>query len=140
MPTQDDELLKRLLVTFKVEAQEHIETIASGLVELEQAPTEALQKSILDTIFRSAHSLKGAARAVNVTDIETVCQSLESVFASLKRGEVIPSPELFDLFHRTVDSLGQLLASLNASSPASAKPRVAELIHALQGSLTGKTS
>lgn len=140
MPTQDDDLLKRLLVTFKVEAREHIETISSGLVELEQAPTEALRKSVLDTIFRSAHSLKGAARAVNVMDIEGVCQSLESAFASLKRGEVAPSPELFDLFHRIVDSLGQMLSSVDSPASTLAKARVSELIHALQSALTGKTS
>jgi two-component system chemotaxis sensor kinase CheA len=140
MPTRDDALLKRLLVTFKVEAQEHIEIIASGLVKLEQALTEAQQKSTLDTIFRSAHSLKGAARAVNVTDIEALCQSLESVFAALKRREITPSPELFDLFHRTVDSLGQLLATIDSPSPASAKPRVSDLTRALAGALTGNAS
>jgi len=140
MPSQDDELLKRLLVTFKVEAQEHIETIASGLVELEQAPTEARQKSVLDTIFRSAHSLKGAARAVNVTDIEAVCQSLESVFASLKRREVAPTPELFDLLHRIVDSLGQLLASIDSPASAPARSRVSDMVRALKDALAGKPS
>src|SRR6202453_2733563 len=118
MPTRDEELLQRLLATFKVEAQEHIETIASGLVTLEQAPTEAERKSVLDVIFRSAHSLKGAARAVNVMDIEALCQSLESVFAALKRREITPAAELFDLFHRIVDALGQLLVALDSPSTA----------------------
>lgn len=140
MPRQDDELLKRLLVTFKVEAQEHVETIASGLVGLEQAPTETQRKSVLDTIFRSAHSLKGAARAVNVTDIEALCQSLEGVFAAVKRRDITPSPELFDLCHRVVDALGQSLAALDSPSSASAKPRVSDLVHALQGALTRGTS
>ena len=39
MPTKDDNFLQRLLATFTVEAQEHIQVIASGLVELEQAAT-----------------------------------------------------------------------------------------------------
>jgi two-component system chemotaxis sensor kinase CheA len=138
MAKQDDELLKRLLSTFKVEAQEHIDSIASGLIELEQAPTEAQQKSVLDTIFRAAHSLKGAARAVNATEIETVCQALESVFASLKRAEVAPSPELFDLLHRVVEALAQLKASLD--SPTAAKPQTSDLIRALQDCLTSKPS
>ncbi len=140
MPNRDDELLKRLLATFKIEAQEHIETIASGLVELEQASTETLRKSVLDSIFRSAHSLKGAARAVNMMDIEALCQSLESGFAVLKRREIIPSPELFDLFHRIVDSLGQLLASIDSPAPTTARPRVSDLTRALTGILTGKPS
>ena len=48
MPTNEEQLLKRLLVTFKTEAREHVQTIASGLVELEKAPTGKAQFAILD--------------------------------------------------------------------------------------------
>jgi two-component system chemotaxis sensor kinase CheA len=140
MISKDDDLLKRLLATFKVEAREHIEAIASGLVELEKAATEETRAAILDRTFRGAHSLKGAARAVNVTDIETLCQSLESVFAALKRKEIGSSPELFDLLHRLVDALGKLLECLNAQAPVSAKPRVSDLVRSLQAVLTGNSS
>jgi two-component system chemotaxis sensor kinase CheA len=139
MPSKDDALLKRLLATFKVEAQEHIQGIDSGLVELEKASAGEARAGILDATFRHAHSLKGAARAVNVTDIETICQSLEGVFAALKRQEIAPSPELFDLLHRNADALGELLGFLDAEPTASAKPRVADLIRSLQGVLTGKS-
>jgi two-component system chemotaxis sensor kinase CheA len=138
MPSNDDALLKRLLVTFKVEAQEHIQGIDSGLVELEKASAGEARAGILDATFRHAHSLKGAARAVNVTDIEMICQSLEGVFAALKRQEIAPSPELFDLLHRNADALGSLLGFINAGPTASAKPSVAGLIRSLQGVLTGK--
>ena len=37
MGLKDKELLDKLLATFKVEAQEHIQGIDSGLVELEKA-------------------------------------------------------------------------------------------------------
>src|SRR5271170_3014304 len=100
MSAPNDALLQRLLAIFKVEAQEHIEAIASGLVDLEKAATEEARAGLLDATFRHAHSLKGAARAVNVIDIEKLCQSLESVFAAFKRGEITPAPELFDLLHR----------------------------------------
>ncbi len=138
MPSKDDALLKRLLATFKVEAQEHIQGMDSGLVALENASAEEARANILDTTFRHAHSLKGAARAVNVTDIETICQSLEGVFAALKRQEIAPSPELFDVLHRNVDALGELLGFIDAEPPASIKPRVADLTRSLQGVLTGK--
>lgn len=117
MPTNEEQLLKRLLVTFKTEATEHVQTIASGLVELEKAPTESAQFAILDTIFRSTHSLKGAARAVNVTEIERICQSLESAFAALKRRELALTPAVFDLLHQVVSVLGQLLHSRETGSP-----------------------
>ena len=104
MPSSEDELLQRLRATFRVEAQEHVQTIASGLVELERAapPPPA---ATLDGIFRAAHSLKGAARAVNMAPVESLCQSLESVFVAVKREVQTPSAGLFDGLHRTLAML-----------------------------------
>ena len=135
MPTNEEQLLKRLLVTFKTEAREHVQTIASGLVELEKAPTESAQFAILDTIFRSTHSLKGAARAVNVTDIERICQSLESVFAALKRRELALTPAVFDLLHQVVSALGQLLHSRETGSLVSPMANATGLIISLETAL-----
>jgi two-component system, chemotaxis family, sensor kinase CheA len=140
MTSKDDDLMKRLLAIFKIEAREHIEAIASGLVGLEKAATEEARAGILDQTFRGAHSLKGAARAVNVTDIEALCQSLEGAFAAMKRNEIVASPELFDLLHRIVDALSELLEFTDTGAPASAKSRVADLVHSLQIALTGNLS
>ncbi len=60
-------------------------------------------------MYREAHSLKGAARSVNMTRIEAVCQAAESVFASLKAGRIGTSTELFDTLHRAADIMGELL-------------------------------
>ena len=135
MPADDNNLLKRLLATFKIEAQEHIEAIASGLVELEKAPTPEMRATVLEDTFRSAHSLKGAARTVNESDIATLCQPLESVFAALKRSDIAPTPELFDLLHRVVDMLGRLLHFLDPNPPAGARPAVSGLVHSLHAAL-----
>jgi two-component system chemotaxis sensor kinase CheA len=111
MAEKDDDFLNKLRATFAVEADEHLKAISGGLLELEKTPGVSRQKEIIETIFRSAHSLKGAARAVNHTAIESVCQPLESVFAALKRGDLAFSLTLFDLFHRAVNGLEQLLAT-----------------------------
>ncbi len=104
MDVKDQELLTRLLATFKVEAREHIEAMSTGLVELEKASAPERQKEIIETVFREAHSLKGAARAVNLTKVETVCQSLESVFSKLTSGALTLSPELFDSLHQIISN------------------------------------
>ena len=130
MPSSEDELLQRLRATFRVEAQEHVQTIASGLVELEGA-APAPPAATLDGIFRAAHSLKGAARAVNMAPVETLCQSLESVFAALKRGALAPSAGLFDVLHRTLGMLSRLLAGMDAAAPMPPQAAVAELRRAL---------
>ena len=97
--------MKRLLSTFKVEADEHIKNITAGLIELEKDPEPQVKAGIIETVFREAHSLKGAARAVNLTDIEAICQSLESVFSGLKTREIDLAVSLFDTLHRAVDIL-----------------------------------
>ena len=109
MGTKDKELLKRLLTTFRVEAEEHVKAISSGLVEMERTSSPETQMEIIETVFREAHSLKGAARAVNLLKIEGTCQSLEGLFAQLKTQEIALSPELFDQLHLEVDTLGMLL-------------------------------
>jgi two-component system chemotaxis sensor kinase CheA len=135
VPTSEEELLQRLRATFRVEAQEHVQTIATGLVDLERAAPGS-SAATLDTVFRAAHSLKGAARAVNVAAVESLCQSLENVFAALKRGTLAPSAGLFDVLHRALDVLSRLLAALDGAAPVP-PAAVTELRRALFDAVSG---
>ncbi|MFC2060243.1 response regulator [Chloroflexota bacterium] len=138
MDKKNNEFLKRLLDTFKIEAQEHLNALSSGLIDLEKATTTQKQLEITETIFREAHSLKGAARAVNMTDIETLCQSLESVFATLRSQEITSSTELFDLLHEAVDSLGKLLSATEGKPASSGQSALAGLIERLGDAAAGR--
>lgn len=137
MAKKDDDFLRKLRATFAAEADEHLKAISAGLLELEKDPEVSRQKEIIETIFRDAHSLKGAARAVNHTAIESVCQSLESVFAALKRGELTASLLLFDLFHQTVNGLEKLLAITDEEPGADQQSIVMLLKEQLEQALTG---
>jgi two-component system, chemotaxis family, sensor kinase CheA len=105
MAGKNDAFMKRLLSTFKVEADDHIKNITAGLIKLEKDVEPQVKAGIIEAMFREAHSLKGAARAVNLTDIEAICQSLESVFSGLKTREIDLAVSLFDTLHRAVDLL-----------------------------------
>ena len=120
MRTKEDEFLKQLRATFKVEAAEHLQAIAAGLLELEQTPAPEAQRKIVETVFRAAHSLKGAARAVDFTQIESLCQSLEDVFAAWKRQESAPSPTALDTLHRTLDAITAAISAPEATRGARA--------------------
>jgi two-component system chemotaxis sensor kinase CheA len=130
MPRRNGEFLKKLLATFRVEADEHLKAMSSGLIELEKASAGEQRPAIVERIFREAHSLKGAARAVNLGEVESVCQSLESVFAALKGETLATSPPLFDLLHQAVDALGGLLAA-DSVAPAAAQPAISSLVQRL---------
>jgi two-component system chemotaxis sensor kinase CheA len=137
MSKQNGEFLKRLLATFRIEAGEHLQTMSSGVLELEKMPVGARRAEIVERVFREAHSLKGAARAVNLTQIESVCQPLESVFAALKSNQLAVSPPLLDLLHRTINTLGGLLAP-ETGAPEACKPVIGKLIRQLDDALTGR--
>src|SRR5437867_377346 len=121
MTEKDQAFQQKLLATFKLEAEDHLKLMSAGLLELEKTSSTETQMAIVERIFREVHSLKGAARAVSMTEIETLCQSLESVFAAWKRRELDPSPERFDVLHQTVGSLGRLLASTETAPAAAVK-------------------
>ncbi|OPX93287.1 MAG: Gliding motility regulatory protein [Pelotomaculum sp. PtaB.Bin104] len=139
MPMQENKkengLLKRLRSLFKIEAEERLKAMSAGLLELERTPDVESQTAVVEAIFREAHSLKGAARAVNMTDIETICQSLESVLAILKRKEINPSPELFDTLHYAVDTISKLLSTTEGEQVL-----ITKLIQQLAELETGKQS
>src|SRR5690606_322549 len=112
----NETFLAKLRETFKVEAGEHLQTMSRCLLELEKTsaasaqgkPAEARQKSV-EAIFRAAHSLKGAARTVDFTEIESLCQLLEDIFARWKRSETTQSPEALDTLHAALDAARSML-------------------------------
>src|SRR5882672_11126625 len=118
MSTNEDQFLQSLRATFKVEANEHLEAIDAGLLALEKPITAQEQQPLVETVFRAAHSLKGAARAVNFVEVESVCQVLEDVFAAWKRRESTPSAQVLDLVHQALDAV-----SVNISAPLSQSNR-----------------
>lgn len=109
MTPQDDEFLARLLLTFREEARDHLDMLVAGVMDLEKID-EKSQVSRVEPVFRATHSLKGAARAVGLRDIETVCQNLESVFSAVKNGKIILHSPEFNLIHLVITNLEGLLA------------------------------
>ena len=110
MSLLDDDFRRQLLATFRVEAQEHLEVIGAGLVALEQAGADGIDEEQLASIFRAAHSLKGASRAVSLEEVEQICQELETVFAMLRDADIHPDAALFDGVHMALQCIELLLS------------------------------
>ena len=136
--TREEEFLIRLLATFKIEAEEHVSGIYAGLIELEKQHPPERQKEIIEVIFREAHSLKGAARSVNLIHVELVCQSLESLFAGLKRGDLVFSTALFDLLNDAMDLVNRLLSLPDASLTTEDRAAVQVVKQRLSDAAKGK--
>jgi two-component system, chemotaxis family, sensor kinase CheA len=133
----DIDFQKRLLATFKVETKEHLGALSAGLIALENVAEQSKRQEILEAVFREAHSLKGAARAVNLTGIEALSHALESVFVNFKRQQSLPVPDIFDLLHRVVDTIDKHLLHLGTAGHAAVKAQDRELILALEQAAKG---
>ncbi|HBG04431.1 MAG: hybrid sensor histidine kinase/response regulator [Geobacteraceae bacterium GWC2_58_44] len=130
-------LLKELLETFRMEAQDHIRALTSLLIELEKESDPAGRRLLVETVFRRMHTLKGAAHAVNLVEVAHSCQELESLLADLKRGDIPLELGLFDRLHTDVDALSDQIfrhqqgagsgAGAAAESPAGCAAQEREL-------------
>lgn len=103
------EFLKKLLATFKIEAEENINIISSSLIELEKGCTSKRREEIIEVIFRITHSLKGASRAVNLTEMELICHGLEDVIISLRSNKIKLNSQIFNLLNQSIDLLHEIL-------------------------------
>ncbi len=110
-------LFERLLATFVDEVAEHVESLNSGVLSLESQQTDAERAETLTVMFRAAHSLKGASRAVDVLPIETVCHRLEDVLSALRDGKLQMTPEIGSAVLSVSDAIAEAGELLRARQP-----------------------
>jgi two-component system chemotaxis sensor kinase CheA len=76
------DIRKQLLAAFEVEYREHVDAIRAALSHAREGAGVNVRE-----IFRRAHSLKGAARAVDLPEIEEAAHAMETLFADvMERG------------------------------------------------------
>lgn len=121
---------EKLLNSFRVELQEHIQTMTDGLLALEQETVAGdARQEMLEEVFRAAHSLKGAARALGVTMIEQLAHALENILDALRRDEIAPAPGMYTACYEAFDAIQNVQAAYEAGKVT---PPPAAL-HALAG-------
>lgn len=99
------DIRERLLAAFQVEYQEHLEVIRKLLAEMLARADGASGIGPLDEIFRRAHSLKGAARAVDLGPVEQMAHRLETLFARLRSGHIRMDAPVASLIGRSLDMI-----------------------------------
>lgn len=90
-----------LLEFFLAEAEEHIHTLEEGISGLQ----EGHDSSSIEPLFRSAHSLKGAAALVKLNVISKIAHKLEDIFEELKDDKKRIDPSLKELLLYGLDSI-----------------------------------
>lgn len=127
-----DDLHDRLLATFLAELDEQVGAMNDGLLALERELGDAAH---LAALFRSAHTIKGAARIVGSTQIELACHALEDYFAALRDGRLDFDPAHATVLFDAVDALNDAGRRIRASEPLADAPvaRVGDRVAAITG-------
>ena len=105
----DDDIMRQIRATFKVEAAEHIQAINRILLALEKNPEGKERAAFLEEIFREAHSLKGASGAADLREVEATAHKLENIFGAAKSGKLTLTRELCDVLYAGVDAVGVII-------------------------------
>ncbi len=106
-----EELDNDLLETFQAELDEYLGILNKGLLALERNPTRDEREELLAELFRVAHSMKGASRAVGLQDISGIADRMEDLISAVQSGELTPTPDFFDAFFPAVDAVQEAMAA-----------------------------
>lgn len=101
----------KFLVRFVSEAREHIISLREGLLALEKRPDDT---DSLNSVFRMAHTIKGASKMMKLTPISSVAHKLEDVMDALRQGKICLGQDLSDLLFRGVAEIDRMLDETSA--------------------------
>jgi two-component system chemotaxis sensor kinase CheA len=133
MTDRELEFQRLLMSTFQAELEEHLSTFNKGFLALERDPEAQERSTLLAEVFRSAHSLKGAARAVGLKDIETVSHKLEDLLSVYRDNALKPVSAEINVFLELVDLIRDAMAAHLKGEPIS-EVRVNELLEKVNAS------
>lgn len=101
-----------MLELFRAEAENQTALLNTGLLALERGASSA---PLFDFLMRAAHSLKGAARIINLPAAVRVAHALEDCFVAAEHGRVTLGQPQLDVLFQGVDLLGQLAKATESS-------------------------
>ncbi len=104
--SNDPEMTKKLLEIFKEELDEQLQSIANNLLKLEKNNLSDPEiEQTIESIFRSAHNIKGSARGVGVLDVGNIAHHIESLFSAMKNKSLFCSRPIIDLCLEAIDHM-----------------------------------
>jgi two-component system chemotaxis sensor kinase CheA len=101
--------MSQYLEIFIDESKEHLQTINEQLLELEKSPEDI---SIVNEIFRSAHTLKGMSATMGFEDLASLTHQMENVLDGIRNHKITVTPEILDVVFRAVDNLEAMINSI----------------------------
>jgi two-component system chemotaxis sensor kinase CheA len=111
--------LSQFRQTFIQESADHIASMETGLLQLRTTPDDV---ELLNSIFRSAHSIKGGAGSFGMKNLAHFTHSLENVLDRMRSMELSATDEVIATLLQSVDILRNLLDADPNENPEAEMP------------------
>lgn len=127
--SQDPELIG----DFILESREHLSSVESQLLALEQDPGNP---EAINTIFRGFHTIKGLAGFLEFPDIQRFAHEVEALLELARNSTIAVDSVLVDLILQSADYMSQCLQGVEATLAGKTREPVAgvgELLARIRG-------
>ncbi|MDB5085320.1 MAG: cheA [Bacilli bacterium] len=101
--------MNQYLDMFFEESKEHLQIINETLMELEQAPAEL---ELVNTVFRSAHTLKGMSATMGYEKMAHLTHEMENALDLMRTAKLPVTSDVMDLLFRSIDQLESILPAI----------------------------
>lgn len=115
------------LEVFIDESKEHLQTINDHLLVLEKNPQDL---TIVNEIFRSAHTLKGMSATMGYQDLSNLTHKMENVLDAVRNEQVKVDGNMLDVVFDSVDDLEAMV--IDISEGGSGERDVKRVVQLLQ--------
>ena len=110
------DIRQRLLATFQIEHRDHVEQIRSLLAMIGKTSVQPAGAE-LEEAFRRAHSMKGAARAVDLRPVEGLAHRLETLFSRIRQGVLLLDKNVAGVVQQVLDASEDCVSALGENRP-----------------------
>jgi two-component system chemotaxis sensor kinase CheA len=108
-----------VLASFLVESEEGLDLMEQALVQMESSPSDP---ELLHSIFRVAHTLKGNATSLELSELAGFAHVIEDLLDVFREQQALPGAELISLLLKAVDELRAMVSNAAAAGPPELTP------------------
>jgi len=105
--------VSQYLEIFIDETKEHLQSLNTSILELEQDPSSM---DTVNEIFRAAHSLKGMAGTMGFKRMQALTHDMENVFSEVRNGTFTVTAEIIDVLFQCLDALDEYLNNIQSTA------------------------
>jgi two-component system chemotaxis sensor kinase CheA len=101
--------MNQYLSMFIDESKDHLQALNENMLNLENNPEDI---SIVQVIFRSAHTLKGMSATMGFEDLASLTHEMENVLDLVRNNKLKMNSFIFDCIFKSLDSLESMVEDI----------------------------